>query len=515
MHSEDGEENDERLPRQPSCVLERNETLPAFSPSRSPRYPLAMTSSLPPAFIDRLTDLLGDEAEAFFQTYAEPARSGLRVNPLKLSPAEFAAISPWPLTPVPWGETGFLIDPEAPAGKHPWHAAGLYYLQEPSAMAVAETLDVQPGQLVLDLAAAPGGKATQLAGLLRGRGTLVANEILPARIKPLGENLERFGVTNAVLLNEEPSRLAERLGPIFDRVLLDAPCSGEGMFRKAPAARDEWSAEHVAGCALRQSKIIESAARLVRPGGLLLYRTCTFAPEENEEQIGRFLAAHPDWRLEPIAPRPGFSPGLRGLTGAVRLWPHDAPGEGHFLALLRKSGNGADESEESLSDLSRFQPTYRPSTGLRAPRDAGRSFQSSRTLMPLAAWADFAESTLRTDRFPADRLLARDDRLYLRPDHDLDLDGLKVIRPGLPLGEAKPGRFEPSHALALALRPEEARNVADLGPAQTAAYLAGEPIASEGEPGWTLVTTGGWPLGWAKRDRGLLKNHYPKGLRRR
>jgi NOL1/NOP2/sun family putative RNA methylase len=474
-----------------------------------------MTPSLPPAFVDRMTGLLGDEADALFRTYDEPARSGLRVNPLKLSPADFAAISPWPLASIPWCETGFLIGADALAGKHSWHAAGLYYLQEPSAMAVAEALDVQPGHLVLDLAAAPGGKATQLAGLLQGEGALVANEIAPARIKPLGENLERFGVTNAIVLNEEPARLAARLGPAFDRVLLDAPCSGEGMFRKAPAARDEWSAEHVAGCALRQSKILDSAARLVRPGGLLLYSTCTFAPEENEAQIARFLDAHPGWRLEPIPPSPGFSPGLLGLTGAVRLWPHRAPGEGHFLALMRKIRKESAISEESAGDVGRFQPSYGPSTGFRVPRDAGRPLHSPRHSDPASAWENFAAATLRSGRFPDDRLLVRDNRLYLRPEHRLDLDGLTVVRPGLPLGEAKPGRFEPSHALALALRPEEARNVAELDPAQTAAYLAGEPIAVPGEPGWTLVTTGGWPLGWAKRDRGILKNHYPKGLRRR
>lgn len=457
-----------------------------------------MTPNLPLGFVDRLAALLGDEAEAFFASYDEPARSGLRVNPLKLSPAAFAAISPWPLTAVPWSDTGFLIDVDAPAGKHPWHAAGLYYLQEPSAMAAAEALDVQPGQLVLDLAAAPGGKATQIAGLLGGAGTLVANEILPARIKPLGENLERFGVANAILLNEEPARLADRLGPVFDRVLLDAPCSGEGMFRKSPPARAEWSPEHVAGCALRQSKILASAARLVRPGGLLLYSTCTFAPEENEEQIAAFLAARPDWRLAPIPLRPGFSPGLLGLSGAVRLWPHRALGEGHFLAILRKLRNESEESNDAPTIIPGKNP---PIAGVPHP--------------VLAAWADFAAGTLRTDRFPAERLLARDNRLYLGPDHDLDLDGLKVVRPGLPLGEAKPGRFEPSHALALALRAEETCNVAAFDPAQTVAYLAGEPIPFPGEPGWTLVATDGWPLGWAKRDRGLLKNHFPKGLRRR
>jgi NOL1/NOP2/fmu family ribosome biogenesis protein len=288
--------------------------------------------------------------------------------------------------------------------------------------------------------------------------------------------------------------LADRLGAIFDRVLLDAPCSGEGMFRKSPPARAEWSAEHVAGCALRQSKILASAARLVRPGGLLLYSTCTFAPEENETQIAAFLAARRDWRLEPIPPRPGFSPGLLGLSGAVRLWPHLVSGEGHFLALLRKLRNESDDAPTTAEKHPQAAPVSKP---------------------VLSAWDDFAAATLRADRFPAERLLTRDNRLYLRPDHDLDLDGLKVVRPGLPLGEAKPGRFEPSHALALALRAEEARNVAALDSAQTAAYLAGEPIPFPGEPGWTLVATDGWPLGWAKRDPGLLKNHYPKGLRRR
>lgn len=461
-----------------------------------------MSHPLPPAYVDRMAALLGNEADDFLATYALPPASGLRVNTLKIAPSAFREIAPWPLTPVPWAHDGFLIDPGAPAGKHPWHAAGLYYLQEPSAMAPAVALDVQPGQLLLDLAAAPGGKATQIAQALGGTGTLVANEIAPARIKPLGENLERFGVTNAVLLNEEPARLADRLGPIFDRVLLDAPCSGEGMFRKTPAARAEWSPEHVAGCALRQAKILDSAARLVRPGGLLVYSTCTFAPEEDEQQIARFLAERDGWRLDSISPRPGFSPGLLGLDQTVRLWPHRSAGEGHFLAGLRKLDNDSPREVNSA-------PAERAMrTNERRGRTAAPESDAS-----VNAWRRFAHDLLATDRLPDDRLLARGDHLYIRSEHRLDLDGLKVIRPGLPLGVAKPGRFEPSHALALALRADEARLRTELDSAQTAAYLAGEPLPIPGEPGWTLLTHGGFPLGWGKRDRAIVKNHYPKGLR--
>ena len=442
--------------------------------------------------------LLGDEADAFLASYDRAPLSGLRVNPLKLNAAAFASISPWPLTPVPWAEDGFLIESEGQPGKHPWHAAGLFYLQEPSAMAVAAALDVHPGQFVLDLAAAPGGKATQIAGLMVGGGVLVANEIAPARIKPLGENLERFGVTNAILLNEDPARLAERLGPVFDRVLLDAPCSGEGMFRKTPAARSEWSPEHVAGCAVRQARILESAARLVRPGGLLLYSTCTFAPEENEEQIERFVESHHEFALDPIPHRPGFSPGLRGLPQTVRLWPHRSSGEGHFLARMRKGSN--TESAPSTSNV-------RPRADLnRAGANDDRAV--------LASWRRFSEAVIASDCFPVDRLLVRGEHLYLSPVPSLDLGGLKVVRPGLPLGMMRPGRFEPSHALALALRLDEAINRTDLNPIETARYLAGEPIPGDGASGWTLLTTDGWPIGWGKRDRSTVKNHYPKGLRR-
>lgn len=469
------------------------------------------TISLPPAFVARMRTLLGADADAFFATYERPARSGLRVNTLKLSPAAFRAISPWSLEPLAWSEAGFLVADEARPGRHPYHAAGLYYLQEPSAMAVAEAMAIEPGQRVLDLAAAPGGKATQIASLLSRTGLLVANETVSSRIKPLGENLERWGVPNAVLTNEEPARLADRVGPIFDRVLLDAPCSGEGMFRKTPVAIREWSPERVEGSAARQAKILAEAARLVRPGGLLLYSTCTFAPAENEAQITRFLVAHHDWVLVEIPDRPGFAPGRPEWAGnaalplerTVRLWPHRLPGEGHFLALLR---NGRP-------------PTEHPVEGTGRPRASGP--RSGFEPESLEAWRRFAAESL-TPTSPwlveaigrPDRLLPQRDALFLLPDGAPALGGLTVVRPGLPLGTAKPGRFEPAHALALAIGVADARRTADLTVPQAERYLAGEPLAIPGSPGWVLVTVDGWPLGWGRRANDVVKNHYPKGLRR-
>lgn len=469
--------------------------------------------SLPPRFVERMRVLLGDEAGAFFASYEAPPRAGLRVNALKLEPEAFRARSPWALKPVPWCPTGFLIADDARPGRHPYHAAGLYYLQEPSAMAVAEALDIRPGQLVLDLAASPGGKATHIAALLRGEGTLVANEVVPSRIKPLGENLERLGATNVVLTNEEPARLADRLGPAFDRVLLDAPCSGEGMFRKSLVAIREWSPEHVSGSAARQAKILEAAARLVRPGGLLLYSTCTFAPEENERQIAGFLARHPGWELAEIPRSPGFTParpdwsdgGGQEIERAVRLWPHRLPGEGHFLALLRNNNDSLEREKPPLS-TSRASRRLGSATNDQTAAAAAWERFVREALAPVSPWLAEARP---------ERLLARREQLFLQPPGAPGLDGLTVVRPGLPLGAAKPGRFEPAHALALALRSEDARNVVDLDVDRAERYLAGEPLTIPGPPGWTLVTVGGWPLGWGRRSGDVVKNHYPKGLRRR
>lgn len=455
--------------------------------------PPAMT--LPAAYRDRTRTLLGPDADAFLAGYDRPPVAGLRVNPAKIGLDELRCRTGWRLDPVPWCLGGAYVDPAERAGSHPYHAAGLYYLQEPSAMAVAGTMRVSPGQRVLDVAAATGGKSTHLAALLTGEGLLVANEIHPARIKALGENLERWGAPNVVMTNADPARL----GGLYDRVLLDAPCSGEGMFRRDPAAIAEWSPERVSGSAERQLRILRSIAPRVTPGGLLLYSTCTFNVEENEQVVAAFLGEHVDWSLVDILKTGGIGAGIDedGLAAdkMARLWPHQLAGEGHTLALLRAPGDEAGRDEAATS------------TNAAAVDPAAT-----------AAWRSLVGTTLATD--PTERwggeLRLVDDRLTLTPAAaiDLDLGPARVVRRGLWLATVKPGRVEPSHALALALLPEDVANRLDLSVSQASVYLAGHPVDETGTPGWVLVTVDGFPLGWGKRTGSTVKNHYPKGLRR-
>jgi 16S rRNA C967 or C1407 C5-methylase (RsmB/RsmF family)/NOL1/NOP2/fmu family ribosome biogenesis protein len=470
---------------------------------------------LPPAFLDRMERLLGDEYGAFAASYDAQPGAALRVNSTKIPPEGFRQISPFPLEPIAWAAGAFLLtgEPEgsegdfAPPtrtpgpGRHPYHAAGLYYLQEPSAMAVAELLDPQPGERVLDLAAAPGGKATAIVSLMRNEGLLVANEIHGQRVWDLAENLERWGARRAVITNEGPERLADRYADTFDRVLLDAPCSGEGMFRRSDAARREWSPELVHGCALRQSHILAQAARMVRPGGRLVYSTCTFAPEENEGVISKFLAGRPDFVLLEPARRQGLDPGRPEwasadgapveLRHAVRLWPHTGPGEGHFAAVLQRAAGPAEPAVE------RWRPQ-------RIPQPALRLYRA------------FCQETLHG--LPAaEELALAGAYLYAAPPGTPDLSGLRFVHPGWWLGTIKKERFEPAHALALGLstvevRPDRIINLASGGPEVTT-YLRGESLDIPGPGGWVLVAVDGFPLGWAKRVAGVVKSHYPKGLR--
>ncbi|MCI0519938.1 MAG: RsmB/NOP family class I SAM-dependent RNA methyltransferase [Chloroflexi bacterium] len=451
-------------------------------------------ASLPPLFLEKMRRLLAQEYPAFLASYDLPPSAGLRVNTLKISPAAFQAISPFPLSPLPWAAEGFILSatpaqPPSP-GKHPYHAAGLYYLQDPSAMATAALLAPRPGERVLDLAGAPGGKTTHLAALMQGEGLLIANEIHPKRVWELASNLERWGAPNALIANETPAHLAQALPGFFDRVLLDAPCSGEGMFRKNEAARLEWSPQLVASCALRQSAILDEAARLVRPGGRLVYSTCTFSPEENEAVVLRFLETHAEFELAEMERLPGAAPAFNDEAGrppGLRLWPQRAPGEGHFLAALtRRDGNIISSPRPAA--LARLSPQER------------------------ALWRQFSRANLAGQWEEAD-LRHSGGYLYRLPPGSPSLDGLRIVHPGLWLGQFKPGRFEPAHALALALRAGQAQRTIDLSLPQAVSYLHGHPIADVGEDGWMLVCIQGFPLGWGKRAGGVIKNYYPKGLR--
>lgn len=462
---------------------------------------------LPADFLIRMQQYLGQEFKVFVATYAEPRTQGLRANTLKLAGQTLLNLVPWSLQPVPWTRDGFYFAEEVRPGRHPYHAAGLYYIQEPSAMAVAAALAPEPGQKVLDLCAAPGGKSTHLAALLRGEGLLVANEIHPGRVKILAENLERWGVKNVVVTNETPEKLARVFSGFFDRILVDAPCSGEGMFRKDPEACNEWSVESVTHCAGRQLEILEQAAGLLKPGGILAYSTCTFAPEENEGVLAKFLCSHPEFSILKVPGFPGFAPGQPQwvgagpeLTGATRLWPHRLKGEGHFLALLLKTeSSGLDEqAEKQLARKLSRKPDKQLTTDLKSKLDYYYSFaRENLTVLPQGEFTFYG------------------DNLYLVPPGVPNLGGLKVTRPGWHLGVVKKNRFAPSHALALSLTAGQTKRNTDLpgGAPETLSYLRGEALAIPGDKGWTLVTVDGYPLGWGKQDGTLLKNHYPKGLR--
>lgn len=450
----------------------------------------------PERFVERMQGWLGSEADVFLAALAGPYRTGLRVNTLKIAPEAFRARSPFPLSPVPWCPEGFVIeDPEVRPGLHPYHAAGLYYLQDPSAMAAAVLLDPQPGEWVLDLAAAPGGKTTHLAARMRNTGVLVANEIHPRRASILALNVERLGVTCALLVNESPQRLADRWEGCFDRVLVDAPCSGEGMFARDPEAIRAWSVDRVRRSAALQRAILSEAARMVRPGGWLLYATCTFAPEENEGVVDAFLRAHPEFDLVDPPRHPAFDRGhpewiAEGdprLVRAVRLWPHRGPGHGHFYALFRRAGDQRPPRPRPESDL---------------PGRARRALE--------AFWGETLGIPL-----PEDGLMLQGDQIYRTPMAPALWRGLRVLRPGWWLGRLRKDRFEPDHALAMALTPSGARQVLDLplGDPRVAAYLQGHPLEGPWTSGWVLVALEGFPLGWARAERGRLKNLYPRHLR--
>ena len=429
---------------------------------------------LPEAFLERMKGQLGEEYPAFLESLERPRAVALRFNPLKGEAPSMDFVG----EPVPWEPMGYYYETGARPGLHPYHEAGVYYLQEASAMAPVGLLDPQPGEWVCDLCAAPGGKTTQIAGRMAGEGFLLCNEINPKRARILSRNIERMGVSNALVTNEHPEKLAQRLEGCFDRVLVDAPCSGEGMFRKEESAVTDWSPETVEMCARRQREILESAMRMLRPGGRLVYSTCTFAPQENEETVEQLLRNHPELTREPVR-APWFA---EGAPGSFRLWPHKLLGEGHYAAVLRKEG-----------DAPRAEPDE--TAGEKLPK----------------AWTEFAKELGIS--LPAGKALTFGQNLFWAPEGMPQLRGLKVERPGLELGTLKKDRFEPAHALALWLAGCSREESLDPGSREIEGYMKGDVVPSE-KRGWCLVKAGKYPIGWGKGDGRVLKNHYPKGLRR-
>ena len=437
----------------------------------------------PQEFLNQMQALLGEETAPFLASLEEPHVSSLRLNTLRPGAEEAAA----PLTEggVPWCPEGRYVREGARPGLSPLHAAGAYYIQEASAMAPARVLDPQPGERVLDLCAAPGGKSSQLALAMHGQGVLVSNEPDLTRARTLSGNLERLGVVHAVVTSALPEQLSDRWADVFDRVLVDAPCSGEGMFRRDPEARAQWNPSSPAGCAARQARILDHAARMLRPGGRLVYSTCTFNRLENEETIRAFLQRRADY-----APEDFELEGVgKSCGGCLRLFPHRVRGEGHFVACLRRAGERAPEGT-------------RPAR-VRLERPIAEAMAR---LCPdiLSAWPE---------RLSCLRLEAAGESLWAVPEGCPPLEGVRVLRAGLRVLRIGRGYVEPDHALAMALLPGEAARTQEVDEEQAASLLRGETLPSDAR-GWVLATYRGMPLGWGKASSGQLKNHIPKGLRR-
>lgn len=461
---------------------------------------------LPQEFVERMQGLMEEEEySGFIKALKAKVRiHSLRVNTLKISVEDFLVSFPYELESVPWCRQGFYLPKGLKASRHPYYYAGLYYLQDPSAMLPGVVLAPASGERILDLCAAPGGKSTQIAAAMGGKGLLVLNDINPKRTKALIKNVENFGVRNAVITNNDPGDLADLFPAYFDRVLIDAPCSGEGMFRREARLTTAWRRNfHPTCCVPQQRALLDSAAQMVAPGGRLVYSTCTFSPEENEGQVSEFLKRHPDFYLLPLSGIQGISPGRgewsgdRRLDQVGRIWPHLTRGEGQFAAVFEREDR----------------------RGVEKKTDPARSpfFAQGLNKQEIIPFMDFcAEVGIEIQE---GRFYTSGEELLLLPEELPDLSGLNVIRCGLLLGKLRSGRFVPSQALALALNKETGHRRLELPSDswEVLKYLRGETLLLDErilpEKGWILVTTDGFPLGWAKRLGGLIKNNYPAAWR--
>lgn len=449
--------------------------------------------NIPENFISKMKTLLEDEYEDFIRSFDQERNYGLRINTLKIQADDFLKISPFEMQKIPWTKEGFYFGKEDRPSKQPYYYAGLYYIQEPSAMGPAELLGIRPGDKVLDLCAAPGGKSTQAACKLRDNGLLVSNDISGKRIKALMKNIELFGIKNAVITNENPEKLANKFPGFFDKILVDAPCSGEGMFRKDDEASKSWNIHTNEKCSLMQKNILYEASKMLKPEGYILYSTCTFSPEENECIIYDFLNNNKNFELVNIKKEHGIDRGrgewchnYQELDKCARFWPHKLQGEGHFLALLKKK----DGEHSALTcniksiDENKMKPYY-----------------------------EFCSQNFNNCLEGNFELYG--EYLYKQPMYPIPLDGIKVVRPGLFLGNLKKDRFEPSHALALAVDIMNVNNKVNFEGTsyEVIKYLKGETLNIKADKGWNIVCVDNFNLGWAKGSDNTLKNYYPAGWR--
>ena len=452
---------------------------------------------LPLKYTEKMKTLLGEAFDEYMASFDDSRFYGLRINTLKLSAEEFEKKNIFSLKKVHWCDTGFYYEENARPAKHPYYHAGLYYLQEPSAMSSAEVLPIEEGDRVLDLCAAPGGKTTQLAAKMQGTGVLVSNDISAGRTKALVKNVELMGIKNAIVTSETPEKLASKFEGYFTKILVDAPCSGEGMFRKEPDIIKSWNDEMLDFCVSEQEKILESAAKMLAPDGMLLYSTCTFNPDEDEKMIEKFLESHQEFGLCHIDEKYGFDKGRKEWTETgnteiekcARLWPHKIDGEGHFVALLKK-----DSTSSNLLNIEK--------TNCKDKR--------------LNVFFDFADKNLNIKFDKNANYQFINDGLYMLPEDIPSLKGIRVMRSGMYLGEFKKDRFEPSQHLAMCLKKEDFKVCADmkLEDDRVIRYLKGETVDFENiNDGWCCVCVDTFPLGWAKAQKGRLKNKYATGWR--
>ena len=454
---------------------------------------------LPETFLTNMKQLLGTEYEAWLASYEERPFQGLRLNQTRLDCDTWEQMGLFTNRRVPWTTNGYYCTDDSRPSKDPYYYAGLYYLQEPSAMAPAALLPVEHGDRVLDLCAAPGGKSTELGAKLGGTGLLVSNDISTSRARALLKNLELFGIPNICVTSESPEKLADTFGMFFDKILVDAPCSGEGMFRKDPELIKSWMEHGPEYYAPIQREILSQAVRMLKPGGYLLYSTCTFAKMEDEDTIQWLLSRDPEMELVPIPLWEGACSGV-DQSPVLRLFPHRIEGEGHFAALLRKKTGEGDQGVASEGS----RPGHVP----------------DRRIRQLEQESDFPEwEALSSRPFDRNRIMIKEDSVYYLPEIFDRKWNLRYLRTGLFLGEWKKKRFEPSQAAAMACEPDGFTQCFSMkhDDERVIRYLKGETIFPvDGESpakGWNLICVDGYPLGWAKYTGSSFKNKYYPGWR--